>query len=115
VSVKSWLGLVLAPSIALGAQSVMYSMVTPECSAQTRMGMHVAAAVALVLILALAARSFGESSLHRHDPACADSDAAHALAARRFLANLATAVATLSALVILGMWVPLWVLSPCAP
>jgi hypothetical protein len=49
-----------------------------------------------------------------HDPSSADSDAARAPVPRRFLANAATAVAGLSALVILGMWFALWVLSLCA-
>jgi hypothetical protein len=33
----------------------------------------------------------------------------------RFLADMAIAVSGLSALVILGMWFAIWVLSPCAP
>jgi hypothetical protein len=33
----------------------------------------------------------------------------------RFVANCACAVASLSGLVILGMWFALWVLSPCVP
>jgi cytochrome c-type biogenesis protein CcmH/NrfG len=112
---KSWLGLVLAPSIALGAQSVLYAMVTPACGAQTRLGMHLAAAVALVLVIALALLAFGESSLRWGQPSSPDSDEAQAPVPRRFLADAATAVAGISALVILGMWFAVWVLSPCAP
>jgi hypothetical protein len=112
---RSWLGLILAPGIALGAQSVMYAMVTPACSMQTRVGMHVAAAVALLLVLVLAMLAYRESSLLRHEPASADSDEVHAPVRRRFLADVATAVAAISALVILAMWFALWVLSPCVP
>jgi hypothetical protein len=41
------------------------------------------------------------------------SGADEAMARRHFLAGVATASATLSALVILAMWLPNWVLSPC--
>jgi hypothetical protein len=112
---KSWLALVLAPSIALGAQSVMYSMVTPSCSTQTRLELHLAAAVALLVVVVLAVVSFSESSLRRGEVGSPDSDEAHRPVQRRFLADMATAVASLAALVILGMWFTAWVLSPCAP
>jgi hypothetical protein len=110
---KSWLALVLAPSIALGAQSVMYSMVTPSCSAQTRLQLHLAAAVALAMVLVLAVLSFSESSLRSGEPRSPDDDEARAR--RPFLADVATAVAALAALVILAMWFTMWVLSPCDP
>jgi hypothetical protein len=110
---KSWLALVLAPSIALGAQSLMYSMVTPSCSTQSRLELHLAAAVALLMVVVLAVVSFSESSLHRGEPASPDSDEARPPVPRRFLADMATAVAALAALVILGMWFAMWILSPC--
>jgi hypothetical protein len=109
---KSWLALVLAPSIALGAQSLMYSLVTPACGSQTRLQLHLAAAVALAVVLVLAVVAFGESSLRRGEPGSHDSDEAHP---GSFLATMGTAVAALSALVILGMWFALWVLTPCEP
>jgi hypothetical protein len=112
---KSWLALVLAPSIALGAQSVMYSMVTPACSTQTRLELHLAAAVSLLLVMVLAVMAFADSSLRRGEPVSPDSDEAQPPAPQRFLADIATAVASLAGLVILAMWFTLWVLSPCAP
>ena len=112
---KSWLGLVLSPSIALAAQSAMFSMVTPACGKQTPAGLHLAAGAALVLVLLFMFSALGESSLRHRGPASADSDEAQAPAPRRFLADVATAVSALSALVILGMWFALWVLSPCGP
>ena len=112
---KHWLGLLLSPSIALAAQSVMFALVTPSCGAQTRLALHLAAAVALGLVLGLGALSLAESSLLRRDAASPDSDAIQGPVPRRFLADIATAVSALSALVILAMWFALWVLSPCAP
>ena len=113
MSIKSWAALVVGPTIALVTQSVMYSMVTPSCSAQTRLQLHLFAAVALAVVVVLAVLAFGESSLRRPEPASMDSDAHHGR--HRFLANMATAVGALSALVILGMWFTTWVLTPCTP
>ena len=113
--IRSWVGLVAAPTIALATQSTLYSMVTPSCSAQARLQLHLAAAVALAVVVIMAVLAFGESSLRRGEPSSHDSDEARQPVTRSFLATMATAVASLSALVILGMWFALWVLSPCAP
>ena len=113
MSLKSWAALVAAPSVALGTQSVMYSMVTPSCSAQTRLQLHLVAAVALAVVVVLAVVAFSESSLRRPEPASVDSDEHHGR--HRFLANMAAAVGALAALVILAMWFTTWVLTPCEP
>ena len=99
--------------MALAAQSTLYSMVTPSCSQQVRLDMHIAAAVALAIAAVLAVVAFGESSLRRGEPASPDHDGAQPPVTRRFLADMAAAVAGLSCLVILGMWFALWVLGPC--
>ena len=113
MSRKSVIALILAPTIALATQSTLYSMVTPACGTQTRVELHLAAAVALLVVLVMAVLAFGETSLHRGEPASHDSDEARAPVPGRFLGNCACAVASLSALVIAGMWFALWVLSPC--
>jgi hypothetical protein len=122
---KSWLALIVAPSIALAAQSIMYAMVTPSCSRQAESMIHLAAAVSLAIVLVLAvlaygestvrrgAPEYGESTVRRGAPASHDSDEAGGGATGRFLATMGTAVAALSALVIVGMWLGVWVLSPC--
>ena len=110
---KTWLGLVVAPTVALATQSILYSMVTPSCAAQVRVHMHLVAAVALVIALVLAVVAFSESSLHRGEPGSPDHDGAHAPVPRRFLNDVAAAVAGLSSLVILAMWFALWVNGPC--
>ncbi|HEY0823809.1 MAG TPA: hypothetical protein VGD76_08480 [Ramlibacter sp.] len=112
---KTWLGLLAAPSVALATQSVLYSMVTPSCSSQTRLQLHLVAAVGLAIVLVMAVLAFGESSLRRGEPSSHDSDEGSAGARRRFLASAASAVAGLSALVIIAMWFTLWVLTPCEP
>jgi len=110
---KHWIALVVAPTTALAAQSVMFSLVTPACSTQTRLQLHLVAAVGLLVVLVLGVFAFAESSLHRKEPGSFDSDETQGAAPRRFLANCASAVAGISALVILGMWFGLWVLTPC--
>ena len=115
MSTKSWIAIVVAPAVALATQSTLYSMVTPSCSTQTRLQLHLAAAVALAIVVVLGIVAFGESSLHRGEPTSTDSDEARHPVPRRFLADVATAVAGLAALVILAMWFTLWVLSPCMP
>jgi hypothetical protein len=111
---KSWLALVFGPTIALAAQSIMYSLVTPACSAQMRLHIHLAAAVALVIVLVLAVMAYGQSSISRKEPGSPDHDGAERPVPHRFFGDVAAAVAALSALVILGMWFAVWVLSPCA-
>lgn len=110
---KSWLALVLAPGVALAAQSVLYSLVTPSCGAQNRLQLHLIAAVALAVVVVAAVVAFGESSLHRREPGSFDSDEQHQR--KRFLANMAALVGALAALVIVAMWFAAWVLTPCEP
>ncbi|MBC5786339.1 hypothetical protein H8N03_25600 [Ramlibacter sp. USB13] len=109
----SWLGLLVAPTVALAAQSTLYALVTPSCSQQARLEMHLAAAVALVIAAVFAVMAFAESSLRRGEPGSPDHDGAQAPVTRRFLADIAAAVAGLSCLVILAMWFALWMLGPC--
>ncbi|GAB3648934.1 hypothetical protein [Ramlibacter alkalitolerans] len=113
MTIKSWAALVVAPTVALTTQSVMYAMVTPSCGTQTRLQLHLFAAVALAVVVVLAVLAFGESSLHRPEPGSMDSDEHHAR--HRFLATMATAVGAFAALVILAMWFTTWVLTPCEP
>jgi hypothetical protein len=111
---RTWLALIIAPSLALACQSIMYALVTPSCSLQTRVLVHLvgAAALALAAVLALLAR--GDWIHYAAGVADGpDNDTADPANARRFLAAVVRAVASLSALVILMMWFAAWVLSPC--
>ncbi|HWI84007.1 hypothetical protein [Ramlibacter sp.] len=111
---RIWLALLIAPSLALAAQSMMYSLVTPACSVQTRVLVHAVAVVCLVLALAFTLMARAEwSRLAPAAPGGPDSDLAQPDSVRRFLAAVATAVGAISSLVILTMWFAGWVLSPC--
>lgn len=110
----TWLALIVAPAIALGCQAVMYALVTPSCSLQTRLLIHVVAGGALLAAAVLALLARGEwrrRAMTASDGP--DSDHGDPGSTRRFLAAAGTAVAGLSALVIATMWLGAWVLSPC--
>lgn len=112
---RIWLALLAAPTLALAAQAIMYSLVTPSCTLQTRVLVHATAitCLALVVVFTVMARTeWSQRSLAApHGP---DGDVADPGGVRRFLAAVATAVGALSGLVILTMWFAGWVLSPCA-
>ena len=83
-------------------------------SSRDRMESHATLRVVLLFsLLIFAVLAFSESSLRRPEPASVDSDEHHGR--HRFLANMATAVGALAALVILAMWFTTWVLTPCEP
>ena len=90
----------------------MYALVTPACSLQTRMGLHLVAAVSLALTLLLAWLAWRAWSALAGAAAQEDATVAPA-ATRRLLAAAATAVAGFSSLVIVAMWAGAWLLSPC--
>jgi len=111
---RIWLALLAAPSIALACQSIMYSLVTPSCSVQTRVMIHLVALVSLAacVVFTLMAHGYGHRALHAASGG-PDSDEGDRATSRRFLAISASAVGAISSLVILMMWVAAWVLSPC--
>jgi hypothetical protein len=107
---RIWLALLAAPSLALACQTAMFALVTPSCSAQTRIAIHAVAAASLLLCVVFTwlARSAGAPVRH-----AADDDSAEPPATRHFLAVVAAAVGALSSLLVLAMWIAVWVLSPC--
>ena len=112
---KIWLGLLGAPSLALACQAVLFALVTPSCSVQTRVVMHVVAAGSLGLSLLFTAWSRARwAALAGPEDEGADSDTGSGRNTRAFLARAATAVAALSSLTILAMWLAIWLLSPCS-
>ena len=50
---RTFLGLIVAPSLALACQSLMFSLVTPSCSVQTRVALHAVAFAVLAAELVL--------------------------------------------------------------
>ena len=112
---RIWLALLIAPSLALACQSLLYALVTPACGAQSSAGLHAVAAVSLALAALFTALAGAERRARAASPGrTGDSDSADPATGRRFLATVSMAVGALSALAIAAMWIGVWVLSPCA-
>jgi hypothetical protein len=107
---KTWLGLLVAPAIVLGAQSADYALVQFACSWGTQAPLAAVSAVAFVfsaIATVLAYRKWRATSASF----AASYDARAARPA--CLALAATVIAALSTLIQLTMWFPQWLLSPC--
>jgi hypothetical protein len=101
---RIWLALLVAPILALTDQSVAYAAAGWACG-RNAFAIHLVHAVfftAIAVATALAWR-------HWH----ATRETTERSATRHFLAGVATASGALSALTILAMWIPNWLLSPC--
>ena len=109
----SWPALLLAPLLALTEQSIVYSLSTPTCQTQREAWLHGVPLVFFLATLALTALAWLEARRLR------GGDAPHLDADRRalrryFVAWMAVGAGALSSLAIAALWVPQWVLSPCA-
>jgi hypothetical protein len=102
-----WLGIVVAPLVMLAQLSLSYALVPWACSSQHH---HVLDAVAAACLLAtLAATAIGWRELRATRPLRGTP-----LGARRsFLAEVAVAVAGLSALAVLAQWATRLAIAPC--
>jgi hypothetical protein len=92
--VRTWPALLLAPSLALADQGVAYAMVGWSCASQNQGVGHLVHAAFLLAILATLIPM-------RHNSRAA------------FFTQTAFLVGALSAAVVVAMWIPQWVLSPC--
>ena len=104
---RTWFALLAAPILALSDQSISYAAAGWTCAHQGTWVPH--AVHGVFLAACVAAAVFAWQLFGATRPAGADES----MARRHFLAGVATASATLSALVILAMCLPAWMLSPC--
>jgi len=105
---RTWFGLLGAPLLALADQSVSYATVGWSCAHQQTLVMHAIHGVFLALTVIgtlVAGQLWRETRPLRAQ--------AEEPARRHFMAGLAAASGTLSALVVGAMWLPVWVLGPC--
>src|SRR5436305_12125176 len=103
---RIWLALLIAPILALTDQSVAYAAAAWACGAHQ--GVAVMHAVHALFLAAIATTTV---MAWRHWQGTRSTT--ERSATRHFLAGIATASAALSALAILAMWIPNWLLSPC--
>ena len=102
----------IAPLLALADQSVAYAFAGWSCAHQHEMLPHGVHAVFLALAIATAFFAWTESraALREVRPA---REAGFSVQRHDVLAICGLAVAVLSATVIVALWIPQWVLSPC--
>jgi len=103
---RTWLALLVAPVLALADQSIAFSMATWMCNRQHMLPMHALHASFAAAILVATATAW---SHWRRSAAAADPSTER----RHFIAGVATASGALSALAVVAMWIPTWLLSPC--
>ena len=103
-----WLALLVAPTLALADQCVALSMTAWACRGQHLLALHVVHlpfALATAVATLLAWQHWRETAAR---PATGD-----ATARSHFMSGMAIGVAALSLLVIVTMWAPTWLRSPC--
>lgn len=107
---KTWLALLAAPAIVLGAQSADYALVQFACAWRTQAPLYAVSAAAFVfsaVVTVLAYRKWKATAWPF--PASYDARAARPAC----LAFAAMVVGALCTLIQLTMWFPQWLLSPC--
>jgi hypothetical protein len=105
-SFASWLGLVVAPFVVLGAQSLNYALVQVACAQRSTLALDVVSGAAFVFSAAATVIAYTRWRLVSRARDAASQRAA-------FFSLMAMLVAALSALIQLMMWFPQWLLSPC--
>jgi hypothetical protein len=115
---SSWPALLLAPLVALAQVSFAPALVTPSCIAHSLAAQHALAAACLAVALACTALAVAQRrhlERERADGAPApphgESDA-HAHRAW-IMARVALGSGVLSCAVVVALWIPVWLLSPC--
>jgi hypothetical protein len=106
---RIWLGLLVAPLIALADQIVSYAAVGWACVHGYGFAVH--GAHALFLAAALAATLVAWPLWQAARSARPGSEA---VAQRRFLAGLALLTGAFAVLVIATLWMPTWIIAPCS-
>ena len=106
---RIWLALVLAPLLALADQLVAFAMVGWACAHQSLALLHLSHA----LFLALATAAAIAGGVCWRETGRAGPSMSHAARQLHFLAGISMAVASLSAITIVAMWIPTWMISPC--
>lgn len=103
---RAWPALLVAPSMALAHLSVVYALTTPSCATQQLVALH--AASALVLLVALGCTAMAVAAWRRErEPSTPAGER------RVFVAQVSSGVGALACLVIVALWIPPFLLSPC--
>jgi hypothetical protein len=106
------LGVILGPIVALVNQQVTYSGDIWACGHDSRVTLHIAPVLCLIVVGAVAWSAYGNWRAvgGGFDDESPDANVA---ARTRFLALLGVTICALSALVILAQWLAVFVFDPC--
>jgi hypothetical protein len=107
---RTWPGLLLAPMLALADQGVAYALLGWGCSSQQGALLHAVHAFFLAATACSTFLAWRESRPGR--PALREAEG-FTVHRRDFMAQAALGVGLLSAAMIVAMWIPQWMLSPC--
>ena len=105
---RTWIALIVAPLVALADQAVAFAMVDWGCAHQSIWAVHLSHLVCLALATLAAWAAWS-----RWRETTVSSGTGEATVQFHFLAGVAMMVATLSAVAIVAMWIPTWMVSPC--
>lgn len=105
-----WTGLMAGPLLALSSQLALYAATPIACEAGNAVALHVLGAV--TVLLAVAASLLAWTHWRRTGGDWPGEEGGVA-GRSRFLAALGTASSAFFALVVLAMWAPTFVMSPC--
>ena len=97
--------------VAFTNVSIAYALVSPSCSRQQVVDLHLLCIVSLLacLVLTVPAALNWQRARALARPAEAPEQARH-----RFLSQMGTMAGLLSLLVVLAEWLPVWIVSPCS-
>jgi hypothetical protein len=101
---------VLPPTIVLLNEQISYMSVPWACSRQATAALHI---VPLVCLIAIALCGLTALRDWRLAGGGTEDEAATVLTRSRFLAMLGLASSLFSALVVIAMWVPMFIVQPC--
>ena len=110
---RIWPALLLAPLLALTEQSVVYALATPTCHTQREAWLHIVPLTFALVTLVFTLLARAEAARQRALAADPHPDVDLTELRRYFLARIAVWCGALSTLVIVALWIPQWVLSPC--
>jgi hypothetical protein len=105
---RIWVALVVAPLLALADQAVTFALVHWACAHQSTWIVHLSHAAFLAIATAAAAGAW-----LRWRETAISADAGAATVQFHFLAGVAMMIAVLSAVAIVAMWIPTWMISSC--
>jgi len=108
---RSALTLVLAPGAALTLRGLLDVLAMPDCAPQSSTAPCRAAAAGLLVAIVLLVLAWTDWAAGAGQP----GKGVEAKVRRRFLSVLAIAVAMVSGLVIVALWLDAWSRSPCNP